>query len=135
MILGNVTPFQIGKAASRAGVAISQRGIRPEGSRYRVTLAPTLNNGGKVAYQRRSHTGRKVAAVCWHGHRAFMRELFKLAPDALIITSISWSGKQKLRYEGSEHFEAIHESTGGGLIGSISKAIAYKHACDCKGGE
>ncbi len=43
-------------------------------------------------------------SVCWHGHREFMRALYRLAPDAVIVTALA-------RYDGSEHFERTFEST------------------------
>lgn len=66
----------------------------------------------------------RMASVCWHGHREFMRALFALAPDARIITGI-------VTYKGSADFEATHDDTGYQNIGMQCEPVAYREACDC----
>jgi hypothetical protein len=44
------------------------------------------------------HHGRRINAVCFHGFKEFMDEVFKIAPNATIVTTIN-------RYEGREDFE------------------------------
>jgi hypothetical protein len=80
------------------------------------------NSSGKGA--RRSNTGRRIAALCWHGHRDVMRTIFDNYPDALLITALA-------RYDGAESFADQFEATGNGNIGSIARPCKLRDACEC----
>lgn len=69
-------------------------------------------------------------AVCWHGHRDFLRALYRLVPDAKIRTAF-------ITYQNAEHFEANYESTWDGAPdkarGSYpGYAKPYQDACTCE---
>lgn len=69
-------------------------------------------------------------AVCWHGHRDFMRALFRRAPDARIQTALA-------DYKGSEDFERKYLATYGSpayRMGALLQVQAYGAACTCKEG-
>lgn len=100
--------------------------------RYQFRLA--LDSGsplGQRKYQRLSANNfmpqRRVAAVCWHGHRDFFRALFKRCPDAQIVTAVA-------RYHGREDFETKFEATGDQNIGSQWYPMLYRDACECQEG-
>lgn len=86
---------------------------------YGISARPSQNPFHKV-----SHSGRKLNAVCWHGHREVMREIFKIAPDAILVSTFA-------RYEGREHFERTHGETGLRNIGSQVQPLMMQDACDC----
>ena len=86
---------------------------------FTLTVNNSREHGGRI-----SHSGRRVAALCWHGHRDVMREIFKLAPDALLITALA-------RYEGIEGFEDLFEETGYRNIGSMYAPMDMCEACHC----
>jgi|SRR6185295_5766246 len=112
-------------AAASVAVRIKDcRAINARGTRYRFTL--TLDDSRR--WQRRSHTGRRVHAVCWHGHRAFFRRLFELAPTAVVQSSARLNGVN-VRYT-AESFERDHPDTGQTNIGSLFEPCAYVDACD-----
>ena len=79
-------------------------------------------------YQRTSasgfHEGRRVHAVCWHGYRDFMREVFKRDPDSRILTA-------KADYRNAADFEAKYGNTGWQNVGSMMFPMFYKDACVC----
>ena len=89
MIVRGVTLETLAQAAESAGVAF-KNGNSPEAmtrSRlsWRFTLAPV---GG--LYQRRGPVNnRRIHAVCWHGHLAFFRALYALAPRAKVRTTMA----------------------------------------------
>ncbi len=79
--------------------------------------------GGRGAH----HTAqRRTAAACWHAHRDVMRAIFKLAPDALLITMLA-------RYEGSEGFEHEFPMTGAQNAGSMMQSRLRQDCCKCGG--
>ena len=67
---------------------------------------------------------RRVHAVCWHGHRAFMRALYALAPSARIVTAFT-------TYNGAAEFEAKHEATAGQQTGPSIARVAFAELCAC----
>lgn len=103
-------------------VGVEIRELRPVGRGYRFRLAPLE---GK--YQRTSasyfNRGRKVHAVCWHGHREFFYALFQHVPDAIVITAMA-------RYEGLVGFEDTYPSTDRN-IGPPVSPIHYSECCTC----
>lgn len=63
--------------------------------------------------------------LCWHGHRAFLRALFALAPAATVRTVAA-------HYKGQAHFEASHGATGYRNIGSQVRPVSMADACVCE---
>ena len=131
---------EIREIAAEVGVKIhsdwSGNGIRKDGRAWSFRLAldssvPKRGNAG-YKYQRTSasmwNEGRKVAAVCWHGHRDFMRSVFTRDPEARIKTS--WAD-----YKGSDAFERDFPETGYRNVGSMMYPAFAKDICTCSHGE
>lgn len=71
-------------------------------------------------------------AVCWHGHRDFLRALYRRVPDAKVRTAF-------ITYQNAEHFEARYRSTYDGPPASARGSFAghvrpYRDACTCDEG-
>lgn len=69
-------------------------------------------------------------AVCWHGHRDFLRALFRKLPDARVRTALA-------TYRGAEHFETTYPETYGGAPdngGFCGHVRPYGSACTCDDG-
>lgn len=115
----NCTEADLQKAAKKTGVRLMD--ARPEGTGVRFRLALV---GEK--YRRMGHTGRKVAAVCWHGHQDFFRALFRINPKAKIRTC-------QAAYDSPEHFERTYGDTNRN-IGSMIQPLYYADACWCNDG-
>lgn len=130
MIIRGLTegPAAIFTAAKRVGVEAQVSGLNNKGTSYRFTL----KLGPEKLYQRTSPTQtnkdgepRRIAAVCWHGHAAFFRELFKLEPTAVV----SSSRMGQVRYT-ADNFETTFGPTGDWNIGSMYNPCAFRDACD-----
>lgn len=82
-----------------------RRPIKPKNKRERVYVGM----GGDLGA---NYIPRSIFAVCWHGHRDFFRELFKLAPQCKIETTINRMSREasKITYT-AENFEQLHPST------------------------
>lgn len=117
MIAYDVNLDDIGHAAATVGVIL--KNLRRQGNGFAFTLALIGER-----WRRRNHTGRRVAAVCWHGHRAFMEALFNSVPHARLKSMVA-------DYNGRLEFWAQHDATGDRNIGSIMQPRAYRDACDC----
>ncbi len=129
MIIRNATATQLYKAV-RATAEDYERNVRfkngpdpvnQKGTGHRLTL--TVHSSSKPG-GRRSHSGRKVAAACWHVHRDFMRHLYRLAPEAVIQSALA-------TYRGAEDFEQTFEETGDRNMGSAFQPCAVRNACKC----
>lgn len=129
----NVTEEQIRDAARSVGLGIHSdwagRGIVQDGRALRFRLAVDTGSPrdawGFLPYQRattwRESGPRRVAAVCWHGHRDFMRALFAVAPDMRLKTALA-------DYRGADHFEGTYPDTAG--TGNEYN-VSYAQACNC----
>jgi len=94
--------------------------IKGKGFSFTLTVNSSGSSGG-----RRSNTGRKIAAACWHAHRDFFYALFELKPEAVVISSMA-------RYEGFEDFEQEYHNSGNRNIGSQFQPLCYADACECE---
>lgn len=132
MIVRNMTPgatLKLVQAAELAHVkVVISRQMNNKGTAYTFTLKLSASK----AYQRTSSTmtnkdgePRRINAVCWHGHAAFFRELFKLEPTAIVSSSRMGT----VRYT-AENFEDVYPATGDWNIGSQYAPCAFRDACD-----
>lgn len=88
---------------------------------FTLTVADSRAKGGRIG-----HTGRRVCACCWHGHRDIMQALFEAYPDARLQSAIA-------DYHGKDDFEASFEDTGDANIGSQFSPLYHRDACECGG--
>lgn len=125
MLVRKCTREDIEEAAIRAKVKLNEFRTQGRGFRFTLRPIPVAGDPKQKHWQRLNHQLiRRVHAVCWHGHREFMRELYALAPDTVIITTFA-------RYEGSAHFEATHAGTRHHQIGSQMEPCSIGDACEC----
>ncbi len=87
--------------------------------RFTLTVADSRAKGGRIG-----HSGRRVCACCWHGHRDIMSAIFDNYPDARLKSGHA-------DYHGRNGFEDSFESTGYTNIGSQMEPLYYMNACDC----
>lgn len=85
-------------------------------ARYRLVRDNPYSAGGSGE--------RRIWAVCWHGHRDFMRAVFELDSDATFRTAVD-------TWDGSEDFEQRHTFSGYRNIGSQMYPQSYSDACRC----
>jgi hypothetical protein len=89
--------------------------------RFTLTVRKAADPGG-----RRSNTGRKVCAACWHCHRDVMAAIMAIVPNARIKTA-------QADYRGREDFDDKFESTGHTNCGSTMEPLDYRDSCECEG--
>lgn len=90
--------------------------LEPLGRRQNFTL--TVNDSA-AAGGRIGHSGRRVAAACWHVHGHFFEALFDIAPDAIIKSNMA----------------TITQDAGNWCdrnIGSLIEPMYYSDACKCE---
>jgi hypothetical protein len=132
-----VTLSVLEQIAQEAGVVLYE--VRDEtNSRstvFKFTLKPDAATEIKDEYdgelkkwQRQSHMGRKVHAVCWHGYFVFMAKLFARYPWVKLDTAAA-------KYDGLMGFWDTFQSTRDRNVGSMMVPMPYDCACFCGGQE
>jgi len=131
MKVWGVNETQLEICADEVGVKLYE--LRPDGRALRFGIRPTgeRDEYGNYKYQRTSSSGfnpeRRVHAVCWHGHRDFMRAIFKREPNARIKTM--WAD-----YKGSQDFERKFGATAHLNVGSMMYPAYAGSVCKCHTG-
>ena len=78
---------------------------------------------------------RRIASVCWHGHRDFLAELFKQHPNAQVFTSgPGWITADGSPLVGCHSFSEHVERTGYVNVGTSMLPIEARAACVCENG-
>lgn len=127
MTIRGISLEQAEKAAAELGIEFI--GSDTSGPRKGVEASGVLRPvHGSNPYQRISasplHHQRKVAAICWHGHRDFMRRVFDLNPDARIVSMLA-------DYHGKDAFERNFPATGYRNVGSPMYPVSMCSVCTC----
>jgi hypothetical protein len=82
MIIKGLSSAQVCQCADNVGVKTSKQDcIGPE--TFRIRIMPI----GDTYRAKSPFTERRKHAVCWHGHEAFFREVFRVNPCAVIKTA------------------------------------------------
>ena len=105
-----------------AGNLVFKRAPEQRGHWVHFTLTVKSSAGPG---SRRSYSGRRISAACWHAHRDVMLALFARIPDVRLVSASA-------DYHGREHFLRSFEATGDRNIGSMVQPMAYRDACDCE---
>ena len=75
-------------------------------------------------YSNKNGTPRKVNAICWHGFRDFLTEIYKYHPKIRVVTA-------QITYLNKEDFEKKYPQTAVINIGSQMQPLNYEDACLC----
>lgn len=123
------------EAAAEAVGVLLKPGSHPGKFGLALDKSRSTAPGALPAYQRRSENyagrSRRVAAVCWHGHRDFLWSLFKSCPDAVVYSGIARFGGEDIVYRGLVDYCLKFEATGDRNIGNQYNMLAYCDACYC----
>ena len=115
----------INQIANKLEIEIEYNSI--SGNCYRVKLIKKKENKNyqrKGFYNNKNGTPRKVNAICWHGFRDFLTELYKIYSDLRVFTA-------QITYNNKEDFELKYPDTANINIGSMVQPLSYGNACFC----
>lgn len=73
---------------------------------------------------RRSWSGRRMPAACWHAYRDVLGELFELYPHATVRTTLAV-------YRGKDGFHAAYPATAYHNVGSMMQPAFMPELCEC----
>ena len=115
----------INQISNKLGMGIDYNSI--SGNCYRVKLVKKKENKNyqrKGFYNTKNGTPRKVNAICWHGFRDFLTELYEIYSDLRVFTA-------QITYNNKEDFELKYPDTANINIGSMVQPLKYGSACFC----
>ena len=75
-------------------------------------------------YNNKDGSKRKVNAICWHGFRDFISEIYKFHPHVRVVSSTA-------TYLNKQDFEYKYPNTAYKNIGSHFEPMYYASACLC----
>ena len=75
-------------------------------------------------YNNKDGSKRKVNAICWHGFRDFISEIYKFHPHVRVVSSTA-------TYLNKQDFEYKYPNTAYKNIGSQIQPLEYHNACLC----
>ena len=96
----------------------------PEKDGRSVSFTLTVKDS-RAKGARRSNTGRRIAAACWHCNRDVMLTIFTGNPDARVKTAIA-------DYKGFGDFVDKYPATGRTNVGSQADPMDFEDACNCE---
>jgi hypothetical protein len=132
MEIKGVTPGQLATVVATVSHALYDGNVVPgwsdwptvlnaAGTRFRGRVIVKSSRGSGA---RRSWSGRRMPAACWHAFRDVFRVSFAVYPEAVFKTSLA-------RYT-AENFEATYPATGEVNIGSMMAPAYMPDLCDCE---
>lgn len=74
---------------------------------------------------RRSWSGRRIAASCWHAYRDVLAGVFDVNPNARVYTAMA-------KYIGRDGFLANYPRTAAQNVGSMVQPAYMPELCDCE---
>lgn len=116
--------------AARGVCAMYGGGIRLDNvrntpnERVAFVLKPSQDDKSDTFRRVSQSTRRRINAVCYHGHLAFMTEFFRNNPDSLIKSALE-------SYDGLETFKSTALFVADRNIGNDFNPVAYDEACNC----
>jgi hypothetical protein len=117
MYVIGVSQSELNEIAAKTGVTIRNTRLGPKKDAVSFKIVPIT-----AKYRRVNIQGRKIQAVCFHGHAAFMYEIFQRYPGAEI-------GTGEAIYRGRSDFNANAVNSGSKWV---TKDVQYWDLCECK---
>lgn len=102
-------------------IVVHQDAHALSGNRFRGRLGVKDSRGPGA---RRSWSGRRMPATCWHGYRDVLRAVFTEYPEATVRTSMA-------TYRGMAGFLADYPATADANVGSIMEPVTMPELCEC----
>lgn len=138
MQITGITPELFTQIVARVGAKHYEHNLDPQvtsvqsAKRFRARVVcyesgarlPHLN-GMSAAGARRSWSGRRLNAACWHAYRDVLIGIFDANPDARVYTALA-------SYKGKADFEAKYPATGYQNIGSMVQPAYMPDLCACE---
>jgi hypothetical protein len=129
MLVQDATVTQLHKAAKIADVQIIDcRSVNKAQTRYRFRLGLSPTKRWRALSRGYNRHDRPTHGVCFHGHLAFFRCLFEVAPKCKVQSM--WLPKTEWYTEGNH--ERLFDVVGDRDVGPPIQPIALRDCCRCR---
>lgn len=136
MQITGITPDDFRLAVQKANVAYdgnltAEIGSQQSATRFRARVVPvqsgasTMPAGISALGARKSWSGRRIKAACWHAYRDVLIEVFAINPDARVYTAMA-------KYKGVDSFNEQFPRTADQNIGSMASPAYMPDLCECE---
>tara|TARA_R100001443_G_C3343758_1_gene175076 strand:- start:561 stop:1058 length:498 start_codon:yes stop_codon:yes gene_type:complete len=124
----NIAAFgsTLNSIACNLGVKLSWNQVSNNCYRVKLNLGPEKKYQRLGFMRKKDNSRSKVNAVCWHGYRDFLKELYEIPGNNFRVVTA------QATYNNKQDFYNKFESTGNNNIGSVMDPLPYRKACNCE---
>jgi len=126
MKVKGITERQLRSIVRKVGVQFNNGPTKIGNYLFFTLRLPQFARAPKAKYRRTGTRGRRICAVCYHGHFAVMQRILDVNPDAVIRSAVA-------TYLGKDDFEAKAPSVGERNVGSMMEPRMFIDSCNCGG--
>ena len=133
-----ISPELFTQITARVGSKTYEHNLNPQitsvqsPKRFRARVV-TFESGARIPHlkgmsaagARKSWSGRRLNAACWHAYRDVLMGIFDANPDARVQTALA-------TYKGRDDFMAKFPATGDRNIGSMVQPAYMPELCECE---
>ena len=111
--------------ADKLNISVDKNYVSKNCMRIKLNKIKENKNYQRIGYyNNKDGSKRKVNAICWHGFRDFISEIYKFHPHVRVVSSTA-------TYLNKQDFEYKYPNTAYKNIGSQIQPMSYADACLC----
>ena len=111
--------------AGKLGIDLDMSQVSGNCYRVKLKLGPTKKYQRLGFMKNKNGSRRKINAVCWHGFRDFLIELYNISGNNFRVVTAQTT------YNNKDDFYIKYPATGENNIGSMIEPLHYEDACNC----
>ena len=111
--------------AGKLGISLDMSQVSGNCHRVKLKLGPTKKYQRLGFMKNKNGSRRKINAVCWHGFRDFLIELYNISGNNFRVVTAQTT------YNNKDDFYNKYQATGQNNIGSMIEPLHYEDACNC----
>ena len=111
--------------AGKLGIDLDMSQVSGNCHRVKLKLGPTKKYQRLGFMKNKNGSRRKINAVCWHGFRDFLIELYNISGNNFRVVTAQTT------YNNKDDFYIKYPATGENNIGSMIEPLHYEDACNC----
>ena len=111
--------------AGKLGIDLDMSQVSGNCHRVKLKLGPSKKYQRLGFMKNKNGSRRKINAVCWHGFRDFLIELYNISGNNFRVVTAQTT------YNNKDDFYNKYPATGENNIGSMIEPLHYEDACNC----
>jgi len=111
--------------AGKLGISLDMNQVSGNCHRVKLKLGPSKKYQRLGFMKNKNGSRRKINAVCWHGFRDFLIELYNISGNNFRVVTAQTT------YNNKDDFYNKYPATAATNIGSMIEPLHYEDACNC----